>query len=133
MAQVIALSEKLMAFIEQTIRLIEDLPDTSLGQEIEQRLLRSAILVGSTYEDARSAASRSDLGFKLQKAAAEMRKTHYWLCLAKRAKLTEVERLAPLLVESRELSAFLGRAAVTVKSFHRVKAVHVTTKHELLH
>jgi four helix bundle protein len=117
------LSDRLIAFSARIIRLLDHLPSTKAGREIEGQLIRSGMGVGSNYNEARGADSRADFCHKLQIALKEMRETHYWLCVIDKAELVaDASLLRPLLDESTQLRAILGKSVATARGKARSSA-----------
>lgn len=110
------LGERLLTFSARVIQLVDDLPTTKAGREIEGQLVRAAMSVGANYEEARGADSRADFCNKLQISLKEMRETRYWICLAERSDLiTDKSKVAPMIDEATQLRAMLGKAVATAR------------------
>lgn len=110
------LCERLLTFSARVIRLLDDLPTTKAGREVEGQLVRAAMSVGANYEEARGADSRADFCNKLQISLKEMRETRYWLCLAERSDLiTDKGKMGPIIDEATQLRAILGKAVATAR------------------
>ena len=117
------LSERFIAFSARLIRLLDHLPNTRAGREIEGQLIRSGMGVGSNYNEARGTDSRADFCHKLQIAFKEMRETYYWLCVIDKAELLGDRRhIAPLLDEALQLRAVLGKSVATARGKARTGA-----------
>jgi len=111
-----ALDDRLLEFGADIIRLVESLPKTLVGKRVGDQLLRCGTSVGANYEEAQGAESKSDFIHKLQLSLKEIRESNYWLRLLAKAGTMSVERLAPLIEESRQLRAILSKAVATAKA-----------------
>ena len=97
------------------IRVVESLPNTLVGRRIGDQLVRSALSVGANFEEAQGAGSRADFANKLQIALKELREANHWLRVIAEARLLPPKRLAPLIDESSQLVAMLGKATARAK------------------
>src|SRR5437660_137964 len=109
------LSERLLDFSAQVIRLLDELPEKSAARKISDQLLRSAMSVGANYEEAKGTDSRADFGHKLQISLKEMRETRYWLCLISRTGMIACDRMQNVIQEATELRAILAKSVATVR------------------
>jgi four helix bundle protein len=81
------LSERLLNFSVEAIKLTGSLIKTYAERHVGQQLLRSATSAGANYEEACGAESRADFVHKLQVANKELKESKYWLKLLNEAKL----------------------------------------------
>lgn len=116
MAEMRDIGARLSDFSAGIIKLLHQLPPSSVSRKIEDQMVRSAMSSGANYEEARGADSRADFCNKLQIALKEMRETRYWLCLTEKAGLIEGEAIKDLVKEATELRAILAKAVATARS-----------------
>ncbi len=109
------IGDRLIDFSAGIIKLLHQLPSSSIGRKIEDEMVRSAMSTGANYEEARGADSRADFCYKLQISLKEMRETRYWLCLTEKAGLIEGENIVKLIKEATELRSILAKAIATAR------------------
>ena len=111
------LSERLLDFAVNIIKLTARLNRTVVGRHITGQLLRSGTSSGANYEEGCGAESRVDFIHKLQLSLKELRESSYWLRLIKKANLIADSdpHLEALLREADELSNIIGKSIVTAK------------------
>jgi four helix bundle protein len=99
------------------LKVASQIPRTLAGRHVASQLVRAATSAGATYEEARSAESRSDFIHKIRIAAKEARETVYWLNLAHRAELAPSlnATFASLSSEAAQLGAILVTSARTAR------------------
>jgi len=110
------LSERLLDFTVQIIRLVSCLPKTVVGRHISGQILRSGTSPGSNYEEARGAESRADFIHKLGIVLKELKETRFWLKLICRAAILKTQLVEPLMTECDELCAVIAKSIVTAKT-----------------
>ena len=111
------LSERLLDFAANIIKLAAPLGKTPVGRHIGGQLTRSGTSSGANYEEACGAESRLDFIHKLQVVLKELRETLYWLRLIKKTSLisdTDPSFLA-LLQEAQELANIIAASIVTAR------------------
>ena len=111
----IDLSERLLDYGANVIKLVESLPNNLIGKRIGDQLLRSGTSVGANYEEAQGAESKKDFVHKLQIALKELRESFYWLKLLDRTKKSSKIELDFLIDEASQLRAILSKAVATSK------------------
>jgi four helix bundle protein len=109
------ISERLLQFASDVIKLATLLFKTPIGRHIGGQVMRSATSAGANYEEACGAESRADFVHKLQIALKELRETLYWLRLTKRSMLAPETMCDPLLQEAQELTNIIAKSIVTAK------------------
>ena len=111
------LSERLLEFAANIIKLVVRLNKTGHGRHIGGQLTRSATSAGANYEEACSGESRADFIHKLQLVLKELRESFYWLRLIKKAGLipNTDSKLSALLQEAKELTNIIAKSIVTAK------------------
>lgn len=110
-----ALSERLLDYGVEIVRLAGGLGRTVAGKHIANQLLRSGTSAGANYEEARGAQSRADFVHKLQVVLKEIRESHYWLKLTQRSSILDGRHLQHLLDETEQLSNIVSRSVITAK------------------
>lgn len=81
------LSERLLDFTVQLIKLVNYLPKTAVGRHVGGQILRSGTSPGANYEEARGAESRADFIHKLGIVLKELKETRFWLKLIYRTEI----------------------------------------------
>ncbi|HHT9104541.1 MAG TPA: four helix bundle protein [Candidatus Wujingus californicus] len=112
-----SLSERLLDFAADIIKLIVQLNKTVVGRHIGQQLTRSGTSAGANYEEACGAESRADFIHKLQIVLKELRESLYWLYLIKKTTLiVEADsNISILLQEAKGLTNIIAKSIVTAK------------------
>ena len=114
------IAERLLAFGAASVCLARVLPADPVSRHIALQLVKAATSSGANYEEARGAESRADFIHKLGVALKEMKESRYWLRIIQRAFTPSPQGIEPLLQESGELGAILGRSVITTKQKGRV-------------
>lgn len=114
------IAERLLMFGAASVRVARVLPADSVSRHIALQLVKAATSSGANYEEARGAESRADFIHKLGVALKEMKESRYWLRIIQLAFTPPPQGLEPLLQESGELGAILGRSVITAKQKGRV-------------
>ena len=110
------LEERLIDFAVRIIRMIEDLPNTRVGNHIAGQLLRCGTSPAPNYGEAQAVESRADFIHKMKVCLKELRETRVWLLMIVRAKLiTPTSKLDPLIQESNELISIFVTSIRTAK------------------
>ena len=98
------LEERLLSYSVRIIRIVEELPNTRVGNHIAGQLLRSGTSPYPNHGEAQAAESPKDFVHKLRVSLKELRESKRWLMLIQRIPLIEpVERLDSVLGETEEL------------------------------
>jgi four helix bundle protein len=109
------LSERLLEFGANVIRLTTKLIRTATGRHIANQLMRAATSAGANYQEACAAESKADFVHKLQIVLKELRESHYWLKLLERVGVSSDIQLSSLLKESDELVKIIAKSVITAK------------------
>jgi len=117
-AQRYDLEERLIDFSLQIIRVVEELPNTRVGNHIANQLVRSGTSPAANYGEAQSSESRNDFIHKMKLVLKELRETRVWLLIIQRKALIKpAEHLSLVLTENDELiSIFVASIATTKKN-----------------
>ena len=110
------LSERLLDFAADVIKLLGKLNKTAVGRHIGYQLLKASTSSGANYEEACGAESKADFIHKMQLVLKELRESLYWLKLIKKANLLSDGHLQPLLGEAKELVKIVAKSVVTARS-----------------
>ncbi len=110
------LSERLLNFAANVIKLAAALNRTAPGRHIANQLMRSSTSSGANYEEACGAESKADFIHKMQLVLKELKESLYWLKLTRKSALIADERVDPLLKESQELVNIIAKSIVTARS-----------------
>jgi four helix bundle protein len=112
------LSERLLEFAGNTIKLGARLGRTAAGRHVAGQLMRSGTSSGANYEEACGAESRPDFIHKLQIVLKELKESLYWLRLIQKASLIHPvdPNLSALLQEATELANIVAKSIVTART-----------------
>ena len=110
------MSDRLMVFVVNIIKLEKQLCKTYSGRHIYGQLFRAGTSSGANYEEARAGESRADFIHKMQIVLKELRESHFWIKLIIETKLITSEVLKFLFKESMELASITAKSVVTAKS-----------------
>jgi len=110
------LSERLLNFAANTIKLLTQLNKSAVGRRIGDQLLRSATSSGANYEEANGAESHADFIHKMQIVLKELKESVYWLKLIRKVDLVSNENLQALLNEADELVRIIAKSVITAKA-----------------
>ncbi|MEN8163115.1 MAG: four helix bundle protein [Acidobacteriota bacterium] len=98
------LEDRLLEFSVRIVKVVEDLPNTRVGNHVSGQILRSGTSPFAHHGEAQGAESRKDFIHKLRIALKELRETKRWLRLIQVVPLIEPQtRLEELLEEVEEL------------------------------
>jgi len=109
------LSERLLNFAAEIIKLGINLNKNATGRYISGQLIRSATSAGANYEETCGAESKADFIHKIQIVLKELREACYWLKLIKKSKLVPESNLAALAQEAKELTNIIAKSVLTAK------------------
>jgi four helix bundle protein len=118
------ISERLLVFGATSVRVARLLPNDPVSRHIALQLVKAATSSGANYEEARGAESRADFIHKLGVALKEMRESRFWLRIIPLAFNPPPEGLVPLLEESGESGAILGKSVITAKQRGKIPFRH---------
>lgn len=109
------LSDRLLDFAANVIKITEMLPNTVAGRHVGGQLVRAGTSAGSNYEEACGAESRSDFAHKMSIVLKELKESRFWLRLIRRTKMLNPKDTDPLLNECEQLCAMVAKSILTVK------------------
>lgn len=109
------LSERLLNYAVDVVRLVSKLSKTYVGREIGGQLLRSGTSAGANYQEACGAQSRADFIHKLQIVFKELRESLFWLQLVQKADICKDAGVAVLITETQALINITARSLITAK------------------
>jgi len=113
------ISERLLDFGVNVVRLTVKLNRTAALRHIGNQLMRSATSCGANYEEACAAESKADFVHKMQVVLKELRESLYWLKLVKKAGPSLDGELQPILREAHELANIFAKSVITAKGSER--------------
>ena len=104
------LSERLLNFAVNVIKLIRKLPNTEEYKIIIYQLIKASGSAGANYEEAQGASSKADFTNKVRISLKEMREANYWLKVVRGINIQKVSNneIEELISESQELKNILG-------------------------
>ncbi len=110
------LEERLIAYAVWVMNVVEELPNTRVGNHLLGQLVRSRTAPALMYGEAQSAESRKDFMLKMKMALKELRETLVCLKLIQRkSNLLPDARLALGMQESNELVAIFVKSVETAR------------------
>ena len=87
------------------IKLSSSLPNSIEGKVIRNQITKSGTSVGANYREANRSRSKKDFKNKIKISESEASETEYWLEIIKDLEWLEIEKLNPVLKETKELLA----------------------------
>jgi len=102
-------------FALRIVRLFRSLPPTTEAQVIGKQLLRCGTSVGANYRAACHSRSRAEFIAKIGVVSEEADEAVFWIELLMDLRVVKKERLEPLLIEARELTAIVRASRQTAK------------------
>jgi four helix bundle protein len=113
------LSERLLEYCTQIIRLVNRLPRSRAGNHVAKQLLRSGTSAMPNHAEAQAAESPSDFVHKMRICLKELRETQRWLLLIQRVPLIrEPAHVDPVLAETDELTRIFVSSIKTAQKNH---------------
>ena len=110
------LRERCFKFSLIIIELIDNLPKKRSSWVIGDQLLRSATSIGANLIEAKASSSRLEFKKFYEIALKSANETIYWLELLREAKLSETQKINPLLDEVNQIANMLGAGVIKLKS-----------------
>ena len=116
------LEERLLEYSVRIIRVVEQLPNTRIGNHIAGQLLRSGTAPYPNHGEAQAAESPKDFIHKLRISLKELRETKRWLKLIQRIPLIKpVEKLNSIIEETEELVKIFVSSIKTAQIKNNIK------------
>ena len=109
------LSDRLLDFAVEVIKITDALPNTVAGRHVGGQLIRAGTSCGSNYEEACGAESRSDFSHKMSIVLKEPKESRFWLRLISRTEMLTDNRTEPILDECQQLCAIVAKSILTAK------------------
>jgi len=98
------LEERLLSYSVSIIKLVDQLPNTKVGNHVASQLLRSGTSPYPNHGEAQAAESPKDFIHKLRISLKELRETQRWLKLMQRVPLIKnFKQLEGIIEETEEL------------------------------
>jgi four helix bundle protein len=114
------LEERLLEYSIRIIKIVEQLPNTRIGNHVAGQLLRSGTSPYPNHGEAQSAESQKDFIHKLRISLKELRESQRWLRLIQRVPLIKKsEFLNDILKEIEELIKIFVTSIKTAEKKHR--------------
>ena len=111
------LEERLLEYSVRIIRVVEQLPNTRVGNHVAGQLLRSGTSPYPNHGEAQAAESPKDFVHKLKISLKELRETKRWLKLIQQIPLIEpAAKLDSILEETEELIRIFVTSIKTAKA-----------------
>ena len=109
------MKQRTKAFALRVIRLVQSLPNDTVGQILGKQVLRSGTSVGANYRAACRARSTAEFCAKLGIVEEEADETIYWIELIGDAKLVKSGRLSSLMQEANEILSIVVSSIKTAR------------------
>ena len=109
------LSERLLDFAVEIIKIVNALPNTVTGRHVGGQLVRAGTSCGSNYEEACGAESRSDFAHKMSIVLKELKESRFWFKLIRRTSVLTPEQTNPIIDECEQLCAIVAKSIITTK------------------
>jgi four helix bundle protein len=110
------LESRTKEYARRIIRLCAALPRGPAARVLGDQLLRSGTSIGANYREAMRSRSKAEFIAKLGDSLKEASESEYWLELLSGESFLPVNRLQPLLEETREITAMLIASIKTARS-----------------
>jgi len=110
------LQDRLIDFAVRIITMAKALPKSQIGNHVAGQIGRSGTSPAPNYAEARDAESRSDFIHKVKIVLKELRETHVWLLIIKKAELLKPpSRVDSLEAECNELISIFVKTVKTAR------------------
>ena len=109
------LRDRTKAFALRVIKLVDSLPETSVGKVIRNQLLRCGTSVGANYRAAKRAKSAADFISKMGTVEEEADEAMYWMELIVETRMLKEDRIVDLYREADEILAMVVASIKTAK------------------
>ena len=111
------LENRLIEFVLEIDQIVENLPNTRLGNYIAGQIIRSGTAPALNYGEAMAAESRNDFIHKMKIILKELRETFICLKIIKKKPLIKpYSKIEPVYKENNELIAIFVKSIQTAKS-----------------
>ncbi|NQU84662.1 MAG: four helix bundle protein [Mariniphaga sp.] len=114
--KVFNLEDRLIEFVISINEVVEQLPNTKLGNHIGGQLIRCGTSPALNYGEAQSAESQKDFIHKMLIILKELKETRICLKIILKKPLLEKEKILSVLKENEELVAIFAQSIKTAKS-----------------
>ena len=112
----IELEERLISFAVLIIEIVNELPNTKVGNHLSGQLVRSGTSPALNYGEAQSGESRKDFIHKIKIVLKELRETSICLKIIHRTKLYKSEKkMQTALEENNELISIFVKSVETAQ------------------
>jgi len=115
------LKDRTKQFALRVIRLYRALPRNEEARVIGKQLLRSGTSIGANYRAACRGRSKAEFVAELGIVLEEADETVFWLELLQESDIMNVQSLAPLVEEARELTAIFVASVCTAKESQKTE------------
>jgi four helix bundle protein len=109
------IAERLLDFGARIGVLVDNLPQTRLGNHVAGQLVRSGTSPIPNYEEGCGAESRKDFIHKLRLCLKELRESRGWLRLIERTKMHSPEKMKLIIDEAEQLCNIFGKSVFTAR------------------
>lgn len=109
------LKQRTKAFALDIIKLVTELPKTTVGFELGKQVVRSGTSIGANYRTSQRGRSRAEFISKLSVVQEEADETIFWLELISESGISSQERIKPIHKEACELTAIFTKMVINSK------------------
>jgi len=109
------LKQRTKAFALEILKLVTELPKTTVGLELGKQIVRSGTSIGANYRPSQRGRSRAEFISKLSIVQEEADETVFWLELIFESGILTKERIKPLHKEACELTAIFTTMTINGK------------------
>jgi len=113
----IELKQRTKNFALAVIKLVNEIPKTSINNVFARQILRSSTSIGANYRAACRSKSKADFIYKIKLVEEESDETLYWLELLFESDSIKKEKLRNLLDEANQLTAIFSAISKTSKRY----------------
>ena len=106
------LKSRTKRFALLVMKLVEELPKTTVGKAIGSQLVRSGTSVGANYRSACRARSKAEFISKLGIVLEEADESGFWLELIVEGSLLKTDRVTSLVTDSNELTTIFTNSII---------------------
>jgi len=114
------LSDRLLNFAADSIKLSNRFSKNPTGLHISNQFMRSSSSAGANYEEACGAESKKRFSFtKMQLVLKELRESIFWLKLSEKCGLIDMKELKIILQEVEEFVKIIAKSVITAKGLNK--------------
>ncbi|HOU17513.1 MAG TPA: four helix bundle protein [Candidatus Marinimicrobia bacterium] len=101
------LLDRVFTWVNAVLDLVEIIPNTTIGKNIQYQLVKSSTSVGANLEEADAAYSRKEFTSCVNIAKRESKESRYWMKILRFRKMVDFDKLNPIINETEEIIRIL--------------------------